>query len=187
MPLRLLSKLPIPLPIQQPLQLLDIAQLNLRQPPVALWTLVDGARCVFQHAVGFDDLSGNGGHDVGGGFDGLDGAHGVAFGYGEVEGGELDEDDVAEGGGGVGGYAYGAWRYIREKGRVEVGVGAGRSVPVLPSEESSIHSWSSVYFFSDTVAYVRRDNTGDVASRTSRASSKAPNHWLEGRSLCSQS
>lgn len=81
-------------------------------------------------------------------------------GYLSVGGGELDEDDVAKGFGGVDGYAYGCCLF--EEGRVSVGLwghggmvrwsfwgfGVGVDVPLLPSLSSSTHSWSLVYFFS---------------------------------------
>jgi len=154
--IRILRKLPIPLPIHQRIHLRRIANLNLRQPPLALGTLVDHARLVLQHTVRFDDLAADGGHDVRGGFDGFDGADGFAGGDFEVEGRELDVDDIAEGFGGVGGDADRACRARELSRTAECIVLYGVHSPVFLSSESSIHSWSSVYLFSHTTSCVNQ-------------------------------
>ena len=102
MRITLLSKLTIPLLIHQRLHLPRIAQLNPRQPPLRLRARIDNPRLLLERIIRLHNLARDGRHDVGGGFDGLDGADGVALADFEVEGGELDEDDVAEGFGCVG-------------------------------------------------------------------------------------
>lgn len=107
--IRLLRKLPIPLPIHQLLHLTRITNRNLRQPALTLWTLIYRRRLLFEHIIRLYDGAGDGGHDVGGGFDRFDGADGVALVDFQVDCREFDEDNVAEGFGGVGGYADRAW------------------------------------------------------------------------------
>lgn len=108
--IRLLSKSLIRLRIHKRIDLRSIGDLDLSQPALLLRALVDGTGLVLQHAVRFDDLAADGGHDVGRALDGLNGADGVAGVDFQVDGGELNVDDVAEGFGCVGGDADGSWR-----------------------------------------------------------------------------
>lgn len=101
----LLSKRLISLPIHQRIQLLNILQLDLSQPALALRSFVDQTRLLLQHAVRLGDYAADGRHDVAGGLDALDCADAVAGVDFEVGSGEFDEDDVAESVGCVGGYA----------------------------------------------------------------------------------
>lgn len=50
----------------------------------------------------------------------------------------------------VGGGYVGGWMGLLRDGGGGKGARQGRKVPVVPSSESSIHSWSWVYFFSRT-------------------------------------
>jgi len=68
---------------------------------VVLGDLVDGAGLLLEQHVGRGDAAADGGVDVGGALDRLDGADGVAGLDLLALLGELDEDDVAEGLGGV--------------------------------------------------------------------------------------
>jgi hypothetical protein len=83
--------------IHQAVNLRRISNLNLRQPAVRFGALVDGTGLVLEHAVRFHNLAADGCHDVRSALDGLDGADGLAGVDFEVEGGQLDVDNVAEG------------------------------------------------------------------------------------------
>jgi len=65
-------------------------------PAVALGGGVDGSGRVVEGGVDLDDLAVDGGEDVAGGLDALDGADGLAGGGGHCERRQLDVDDVAE-------------------------------------------------------------------------------------------
>lgn len=69
---------PIILQPHQLLHLVRIPNLYPRNPPLVLRPLVDRPRLIFQLLVRCNDLPGNGRHDIGSGFDGLNGADGVA-------------------------------------------------------------------------------------------------------------
>ena len=107
----ILSERLVRLRIHEVVHFRRVGNLYLREPAVGFGALVDGVGLVLQHAVRFHDLAADGGHDVGRALDGLDGADGLAGVDFEVEGGEFDVDDVAEGFGGVGGHADCAWRF----------------------------------------------------------------------------
>lgn len=98
---RLLSELLVLLRSLQLLQLLRIRELDLRKPALSFGRLVDRRRLILQRTVRFNNGSAHGSHNIGCGFYGFDSADGVTFGHFEVGGGKLDEDDIAEGVGGV--------------------------------------------------------------------------------------
>lgn len=83
-----------------------VGNLDLGDPAAAgrvvLGNLVDGGRAFLEGQVASNDLAADGGVDVGGRLDGLDGAKGIASVDLLALLGELDEDDVAEGLGSVG-------------------------------------------------------------------------------------
>lgn len=83
----LLSKRLISLPIHQRIQLLDILQFDLGQPPLALRSLVDQRRLLLQHAVRLGDDAANGRHDVARALDTLNGTDAIAGADFEVGGG----------------------------------------------------------------------------------------------------
>lgn len=83
------------------LELSSIADLNLSNPSVLLGAGVDSLSVVLQDGVTLDDLAGDRGEDIGSRLDGLDSTDGLTSGDLEVSLGELNEDDVTEGVGGV--------------------------------------------------------------------------------------
>lgn len=87
--------------IQQSLELSGVGNLNLGNPSLTLGAGVDGLGVVLQNGVAADDLAGHGGEDVRSGLDGLNGTDGLTGADLEVGLGELDEDNVTEGVGGV--------------------------------------------------------------------------------------
>lgn len=93
--------------VHEALEVLDalLVDLHAGQPAAAvrvvLGHLVDGTGLLLEVNVDLDDLAADGGVDIGGALDRLDGANGVALGDGRALLGELDEDDVTEGLGGV--------------------------------------------------------------------------------------
>ena len=101
------SKLLVLLGAHQRLKVLDtlLVQHDLGNPAAAgrvvLGDLVDGAGLLLEAAVDVGDLARNGGVDVGGRLDGLDGANGIACTNFLALLGELDVDDVTQGLGGV--------------------------------------------------------------------------------------
>lgn len=156
-PSRLSSKLVILLRRHQFLRVDLALKRNACNPGLALRISVDIAWLLPERLVDLLDGSSDGRQDVRGRFDRLDGANGIAGCDGGGDFGQLNVDDVAEGLGSVGGDAEGAWG-----GRMEISRGLcimqgeriarkRANLQVLPSAESSIHSWSSVYRFSFTV------------------------------------
>lgn len=97
----ILNRLQICLLIHQTLQFTRIINLNLRNPPITLSTLIDGLGLVTQHGITINHFSGHGRQNIRGGFYGFDSADGLAGCDFEVCGGEFDVDDVTEGFGGV--------------------------------------------------------------------------------------
>lgn len=87
--------------IQQSLELSSIGNLNLSDPALALGAGVDSLCVVLQNVVAADNLAGHGGEDVRSGLDGLDGTDGLAGADLKVGFGELNEDNVTQGVGGV--------------------------------------------------------------------------------------
>lgn len=88
--------------IHESLELLDalLVDLDLGDPATAvgvvLGDLVDGTGLLLEAEVDLGNLAGDGGVDVGGALDGLDGADGVALGDLCALLGELDVNDVAQ-------------------------------------------------------------------------------------------
>lgn len=87
--------------VQQSVHLRGVVDLNLGNPGLALRIFVDGLGLVVQKRVTLQYLAGNGGEDVRGGLDRLYGSDGLTCAEFDVRGGELDEDDITEGLGGV--------------------------------------------------------------------------------------
>lgn len=109
--LTLLSKSLVSGLVHQAVNLGLVGDLDLGQPAIALGTLVDGAGAVLEHAVGLDNGSRDGRHDVRGRLYGFDGADAVAGADFEVDGGQFYKDDVTESMGCVGGDTYGAYLF----------------------------------------------------------------------------
>lgn len=82
--------------IHQSLQRGNVLGLNLDEPSLALRILSKICGGVVQRLVDLDDIARDGGHNVRGRLDGLDGAEGLAFDCLIACGGELDVDNVAE-------------------------------------------------------------------------------------------
>lgn len=82
--------------IHQLPQLRPILNLDPRNPPLTLRPVVNSARLLLQKLIRPYDLPRHGCHDIRCGLDRLHRADGVAGADFEVEGGEFDEDDVAE-------------------------------------------------------------------------------------------
>lgn len=97
----LLSELPVARRIHQALHLIRLAHFNFCQPAIALGATVYRGGLLFEHAVGFDNRSRDWSHNVRSGFDGFDGADGLASGDLEVGRGQFNEHDITEGFGGV--------------------------------------------------------------------------------------
>lgn len=106
-----LNTLQIRLLIHQRLQFTGIINLNLRNPPITLGTLVNGLGLITQHRITINHFPGDGRQHIGSRFYGFDGADGLAGCDFEVGGGEFDVDDVTEGFGGVFGYADCCWKF----------------------------------------------------------------------------
>lgn len=92
----LLSKLLIRIRVHQSLHLVLLCDLDLGQPAVSLWTLVDSRGLLLKRTVGLDDGAGNWCHDIGGGLHGFDSSDRFAGGNFQVGGGKLDENDIAD-------------------------------------------------------------------------------------------
>lgn len=73
------------------------ANLNLRNPAVALGILVQSTGLLLQLAVDLSDSAANGAEDVGCRLDRLYSANGITGGSFEADLGQLDVDDIAEG------------------------------------------------------------------------------------------
>lgn len=82
--------------IHQSLQLGRVADLDLRDPPLALGALVDDLGVVLQRGVALNHLARHRGQDVRGRLDRFDCSDGLAGGHFEVGAGKLDVDDVAQ-------------------------------------------------------------------------------------------
>lgn len=87
--------------VQKSLNLRNIANLDLRNPSLTLGAGVDGLSVVLQDAVTTDNSASDGRENIGSRLDGLDGTDGLTSRDLEVLLGELDENDVTEGVGGV--------------------------------------------------------------------------------------
>lgn len=87
--------------IQQSVQNSRVRDLDLRDPAFALRAGVDGLGVVLKNRVAADDLARHGGEHVRSGLDRLDGTDGLTSSDFKLGLGELNEDDVAEGVGGV--------------------------------------------------------------------------------------
>ena len=87
--------------VHERLDLGSIADLDLGNPSILLGAGVDGLSVVLQNGVALDDLAGDGGENIGSRLDGLDSTDRLTSGDLEVRLGELNEDDVTEGVGGV--------------------------------------------------------------------------------------
>jgi hypothetical protein len=87
--------------IQQVLELSNVGNLNFSNPALTLGAGVDSLNVILQNGVAADDLASHGGEDVRSRLDGLDGTDSLAGTDLKVGFGELDEDNVAQGLGGV--------------------------------------------------------------------------------------
>ena len=126
------------------------ADLDLCNPAVAFRVLVQVAGLLLQRAVDLGDGTSDRAENVRRRLDRFDSADGITSAYLEVNLGQFDVDDVAQSLRGVLGDSKGDWtgcqRTMAWRGST---MGCG-DIQVLPSAEASIHSWSSVYFFSRT-------------------------------------
>ena len=68
----------------------------LRHPPTRLRALIHLSRCLLEYGIDLGDDTRDGRVDVGCGLDGLDAAYNVVGRELKVDGGKLDEDNVAE-------------------------------------------------------------------------------------------
>lgn len=156
----LIRELDIRLTIHQIVQLLLIFNSDLGDPAVRFGADIDRLGRLFERGVRLDDCAGRGGQDVRGRFDGFDGADGIARRDGEIDRRQFDKDHVAELFGRVVRDANGGWSMSRRVSAsgwwvIKIGPGGreaqkmgGYYLPVFPSGPNSIHSCSSVYFFS---------------------------------------
>ena len=87
--------------IQQPLKLRSIVDLDLRDPGITLRAVIDGLGLVIQEGVTLQHLSGHRGEDIGSGLDRFHSSDGLACADFQVRLGQLNEDDIAKGVGGV--------------------------------------------------------------------------------------
>jgi hypothetical protein len=110
----ILSERLVRLCVHQTVNLRRVGNLDLRKPAVSLGALVDGARLVLQYAVGFHNLAADGSHDIRRALDRLDGSDGLSSINLEVDGGQFDVDDVAEGFGCICGHTNGAWAVLED-------------------------------------------------------------------------
>lgn len=87
--------------VQQPFKLRSIVDLDLCNPGITLRALVDGLGLVIQEGVTLQHLSGHRGEDIGSGLDRFHSSDGLACADFQVRLGQLNEDDIAKGVGGV--------------------------------------------------------------------------------------
>lgn len=87
--------------IQKTLNLRDVANLDLSNPSLTFGAGVDGLSVVLQDAVTADNSASDRRENIGSRLDGLDSTDGLASRDLEVLLGELNENDVTEGVGGV--------------------------------------------------------------------------------------
>lgn len=87
--------------VEEGIELSNISDLDLGDPTLTLGALVDGLSLVLEDAVAGNDLTGDGGKDIGSRLDRLNGSDGLTGRDIEALLGKLDVDDITQRVGGV--------------------------------------------------------------------------------------